>query len=630
MFSTIFDDRQIHGIDIYTINSPGHSEVLNVTSSGSQHECDVRINVTTIGIEKANTIAVYETNGTVFNGHYQEQERMNIIQLYVNDSGVGTPFVEGPNVIVIPTSLFTETIFNAYVQNETLDETPIYSADEEIFKFISVGRDGDTKQACDEIDFVIIRFNISSEDAMEILNLLLECLVNETTNETAIVYSYASTKINGTSAVMMNLPISVLGFIPWFCEKESSLFGKKPKTKKQALWAPLKKLASFAAGLIITIGMAILELIELFIDFVMDILMEWLPILEYILWLIIRAIILIFIWIMFAFDLFFTFIMFLALMVLFLIIGPLLQSTVNITINSITIHKNGKYFTFEYTIGLEYCDFLDIEIPTIYYNFKTENGTYSSPSNFFTFYIIPPLELLINQFASGIFTENNLQENSSFQIVNTDYALHEGLRSSNTASERDEDFWSGFFFGVDVAGFFFAMLGALALGLDDKRQTIAFIIGTILFITTFIFDVISYHLTGNKMSPDYYAGLLFGPWLAFLGTVLIALTINKFVSGKHENLETGLYWGGYIIAFWGLFITIFDFREEIVEGEDLDFTGGAEFWIELGLGFIGITMGGISIGLDEKTKENIKWLFIATTITFFFLLFIPPITDIIE
>ena len=46
--------------------------------------------------------------------------------------GSGTPFEEGLNTIVIPTSLFTETVFNARVQNETLSETPIYSDDEDI------------------------------------------------------------------------------------------------------------------------------------------------------------------------------------------------------------------------------------------------------------------------------------------------------------------------------------------------------------------------------------------------------------------------------------------------------------------------------------------------------------------
>jgi hypothetical protein len=131
----IWDFLLTSGENTYTIGEVGHSQMLNISRSDNAYKATTLVK--TIGIEKANTLAIYETNGTVFNGHYQEQERMNIIQMYVNDSGDGTPFEAGLNTIVIPTSLFTETVFNAYVQNETLSDTPIYSADEDKFKFVS-------------------------------------------------------------------------------------------------------------------------------------------------------------------------------------------------------------------------------------------------------------------------------------------------------------------------------------------------------------------------------------------------------------------------------------------------------------------------------------------------------------
>ena len=84
----------------------------------------MQISVKTLGLDKVNTIAIYD-NKTIFNGHYQRQERMNIFQLYVEDSVAnldGTPFELGPNVIVIPTSLFTETVLNKYVQDEKLNQ----------------------------------------------------------------------------------------------------------------------------------------------------------------------------------------------------------------------------------------------------------------------------------------------------------------------------------------------------------------------------------------------------------------------------------------------------------------------------------------------------------------------------
>ncbi|MFX1525682.1 MAG: hypothetical protein ACFFCC_19420 [Promethearchaeota archaeon] len=304
-FIKLWDSKLHSGFDFYNIKTPGHSETLKIEKMDAAEQViyEAKIKVETIGIEKTNTIAIYETNGSVFNDHYQEQERMNIIQLYVNDSGSGTPFEEGLNTIVIPTSLFTETVFNAYVQNETLNETKIYSSDEDIFKFISVGRDGNTEQACDEIDFVIIRFNISSQDAMEVLNLMLECLVNETTNETAIVYSYVSTKENYIKAIMMNLPYTVLGLIPWYGDFENSPTGSKPVTYEDWFWAPLISLGNVFIGIFITIGMAFVALFMIVLKFVIEIFMDFLPIVQYILLLVIRVAVLIFAFILLAISL---------------------------------------------------------------------------------------------------------------------------------------------------------------------------------------------------------------------------------------------------------------------------------------------------------------------------------------
>ncbi|MBA7515044.1 hypothetical protein ES705_07082 [subsurface metagenome] len=296
--------------------------------------------------------------------------------LYVNDSGSGTPFEEGLNTIVIPTSLFTETIFNARVQNETLSETPIYSDDDEIFKFISVGRDGNTVQACEEIDFIIIRFDISSEDAMEVLNLLLECLVNETTNETAIVYSYVSTKENSTAAVMMNLPFSVLGLIPWYCDFENSAMGSKPETFEDWFWKPLKTIGNAIVGFFITIGMGFAELVMLIIDLVVKILMDILPIFAYILWLIIRVALLIFMFIIFAFMLFFVSI----LMIINLTIVPLITQLINATVsfkgNSIILVIEEYEFVSEIIITWEYKQSFDMKVPAIIMKTREGNNVY--------------------------------------------------------------------------------------------------------------------------------------------------------------------------------------------------------------------------------------------------------------
>jgi hypothetical protein len=244
--------------------------------------------------------------------------------------------------------------------------------------FISVGRDGNTEQACEEIDFIFIRFEISSEDAMEVLTLLRTCLVNETTNETAMVYSYVSTKLNDTAAVVMNLPFSVLGFIPWFCDFAESPLGSKPETFKDWLLKPLKTLGKAIVGVIIFLGMAIVAFIELIVNFVAEILMEWLPILEYILWLIIRVIVLIFAWIIFAITLIVVVFGYLGILSIITSLDCLSGCSINIGLNKITIQKEKMDIYIGYNLSSEYIEFFKIEIPAVCFYFNKENTSFIS------------------------------------------------------------------------------------------------------------------------------------------------------------------------------------------------------------------------------------------------------------
>jgi len=107
--------------DFYDIDSPLETQALVVQHTGQFGRTDeIMVNVKKITVDKVNTIAIYSENETLFNGHYQQQERMNVFQLHIIDAGVGTPFVQGANAIVIPTSLFTKTKLNALIENGLL------------------------------------------------------------------------------------------------------------------------------------------------------------------------------------------------------------------------------------------------------------------------------------------------------------------------------------------------------------------------------------------------------------------------------------------------------------------------------------------------------------------------------
>jgi hypothetical protein len=426
----------------------------------------------------------------------------------VNDSGLGTPFEEGLNTIVIPTSLFTETIFNARVQNETLNATTIYRDDEELFKFISVGRDGNTEQACEEIDFIIIRFDISSEDAMEVLNLLLECLVNETTNETAIVYSYVSTKENSTEAVMMNLPFSVLGLIPWYCNFSNSLMGSKPETFEDWFWKPLKTIAMAIVGVTITIGMAFVELFTMMIDFFKTIFMDILPILAYILWLIIRVILLILIWIEFAFIFLEMVVLFIAITCIIFLLDIFMNINIKSSINKINVQGDIN-LCLSFNILLEFNNFLNFFIPGLDVNLNTSDFTMNMQLGFSS------SEIEITKFPIDVF--NNFIDDEPSQSS----PLSRPKMSSTNVWEVLIDFFTGYGVAMGLTGGTVGFYAALLEITDSGKAKFLKILGYI----TYILSMLLFILVFLKNSPTSFLGLGFG----FIFSGVYLLRTGKFI-----------------------------------------------------------------------------------------------------
>ncbi len=69
--------------------------------------------------------------------------------------------------------------------------------------------------ASEWLDTLISKKYCSIAEAYDIINLPLVGIINETTGEEAVVYLFASTKLNGTIAECMNLPADILGIIPY-------------------------------------------------------------------------------------------------------------------------------------------------------------------------------------------------------------------------------------------------------------------------------------------------------------------------------------------------------------------------------------------------------------------------------
>ncbi|MBD3227994.1 MAG: hypothetical protein GF329_07375, partial [Candidatus Lokiarchaeota archaeon] len=86
-------DRTSH----YYVQGDGHSQTFRRWSGSSW----LKYRIETKGLERVNTIAVYQ-NGSFYDDHYPSIERMNVITLEVTNTGA--PFVQGINVILIPTN----------------------------------------------------------------------------------------------------------------------------------------------------------------------------------------------------------------------------------------------------------------------------------------------------------------------------------------------------------------------------------------------------------------------------------------------------------------------------------------------------------------------------------------------
>ncbi|MFX0024721.1 MAG: LamG-like jellyroll fold domain-containing protein, partial [Candidatus Hermodarchaeota archaeon] len=295
MGGALWDTRIINTEVDYIIGEESTFTAYSEGFLGDKNEMQIMIR--TNAIEKANTIAIYQ-NGTTFNGHYQTQEKMNIFQLYINQPGSVGPFVSGPNIIVIPTSLFTETILNAKIQKG--EDTVLYK--EGCSKFISINRTGDMGEGCGDIDFVFIRYNISFADALIVLYLLRTCIINETTGETALTYCYTK-KEDGFNPVLMNLPSAVLGYIPWLCYYENSAQGRTPRGFLKWIGDKISKVVNFVVGVFVAIAESFITIMKAIIEFISNILMALIPFLADLVMLLVRIAILIIVYIAFAISL---------------------------------------------------------------------------------------------------------------------------------------------------------------------------------------------------------------------------------------------------------------------------------------------------------------------------------------
>ncbi|MBN1214778.1 MAG: PKD domain-containing protein [Candidatus Lokiarchaeota archaeon] len=496
----------------------------------------LNVKVSTIALSRTNTIAVYDKNSS-FNGHYKNQEKMNVFHLHVDDDTISSksPFVNGINTVIIPTRIFSETKLNALIQNEKLEGTPLEGCE-----FSSVERDdsGESKMASENIDFVIIQKNLSAEDAEMILNWLLEVLINETTDETAFLNSFISTKLNNIEIEQMNVNIDILKITPSLGTFENSPEGEKPIGD----WgtAILKTLQNYIS-MIISLAQSIIELIEFIVDAIVNsILMAVLSFLGDLIWLLIRAAILILVWILFVFTLIGFGITFLAMIPFMLIISGIIGAELIIKANSLKLIKEDTNIELSYNIIFDYIDFFDIYIPTLKISVTFNDLIYEAKINFFsTFNPKMPMEFIPDDYnkpdsantLNTLIVQNNLENTEKIKTSSDSLNLFSALA------------YTGFFAAMSMIGAVMSIHAAITNGLSKTKhwELLAFGITITAFVTSIGLLICTLMATTDRFS-SFVWGLAWGFLLSFFEIVFI------FGLGGAANIPKAVGIFGTVVA----------------------------------------------------------------------------------
>jgi len=507
-------------------------------------------------------------------------------------SCTGTPFVEGPNAIVIPTSLFTKTLLHHYIENGELENTVLYSDVEGLFEMISIERDGTQDVACGDVDYVFIRYDISPEDALEVLNLVLNGFIEEILDENnntvyinGTIHEYLSSKFDGINANKLNIPFAALNYIPWFMTVQNSPCGITPYPADPLMmffwW--ITWLCPFL-HLIVIYNMAMIaaEKMGYLIGFADSIFMKLLTALGDLMWLLVRAAILVFAYIEFALLLIIFVSTFIFLATTFLLLSIFLSgSTFTAECNSISLIRDTHYFTFIYDFALVYIDYFDIEIPTLSLKYQTDVS--SSILNFNIFQMAPTIPL--EHIAS--FTSNAIQSPSP---ESSNY----GLKTSDSSSEGIDPYVvKGFTLFFTIISAIIAMIGLQSLmeG-NDAVEWALFILSMIILITSLYTLVIS--SINKEKDAKVSEGMLGGYIMGWMFSVMFSIVIYSITSSlkiSSTNLQSFLITLQLLILIYTLSSDISDILFASFNIELSAEVLGDKVILDLGLATFGIIIG---------------------------------------
>ncbi|MFX1395172.1 MAG: hypothetical protein ACFFAH_16635, partial [Promethearchaeota archaeon] len=448
------------------------------------------------------------------------------------------------------------------------------------------------------------RFDISAEDAMIVLeSLLLTCIINNTTGETALIYNYSSTKEDGYKAVMMNLPNSIVKFIPWLCEYQNSPQGRAPRTFLQWLVALIITVVLIVIAVIFSPFLAIVAIWMLFVAVCEALGLDPLAVLAYLLWCLVRAAVLILIWIIFAIALLIINIELISLLAIILLLSIFVDITLTFEINRITV--NGIFnLVFGYCIAMEYNNFWDFSAPVIVSYFISDNIDFKFKMGHFS------MELGFIEFPE-IFSE----------IDNTDLNTYYALKSSSsdiypdTASAESDlannilELISNIGNAFSIFGGIYSIISTISTSGIGNIGIIALLGPMFIAVLTTWLIFISWDAVTNPIKCGFaLIGFAIGAIAsAFLSTLDLAgffVFIYMTTIGA-LSLETFLITLGNFLSGIGLAVN----WEGIIPGQELELQGKiAATILSVISGIVGLSLGLSLLGYASIKSPDFWWI----------------------
>jgi hypothetical protein len=271
----------------------------------------VHYTATTIGLDKVNTIAVYENETTFVNDHYNTISQQNLVFLDVTGDFTDDVFMPGMNVIVIPTDIFADTKLHKIIELSIDSEghlnislLPDYL---QAATFSGIDR---TRQSISRHVESVINATVSLANATAILDLILTLASNE-----SITDAFRAKRVN---ACRLGVAADVLALIAWdgAIMRTQTSSGPMPGTWYGNLWEGLVEVFTLIWGGLVAIWNLFAQLFTALFNWGMQVVGEFAARAMAAIELLVKGLVLVALYLLFAINFLLALAMFLAAVIL--------------------------------------------------------------------------------------------------------------------------------------------------------------------------------------------------------------------------------------------------------------------------------------------------------------------------